>query len=261
VSATITQIAAHCRVLKLPTIAREVERLAEQAQRQGLAPLDLLDALFTAEIEERHQRRAVRRMREAKFPRVKTLEGFDFRRNPTLPEAHLRGLSEGGYIDRAETVLFVGDPGTGKTHLATALGVAAAAQGRQVRFITAGRLVNELTEARDVLQLSQRVNRYARPELLILDELGYLPLSKTDAELLFQVLSERTERRALVVTTNLPFSDWTQVFPDARLCRAVVDRLTHRCHIIDTGKKSIRLEEALRRTAGDASRVGAGGSV
>jgi len=249
-SAWLNRILEHCRVLRLPCVAREVERIAREAARQGLDPMEMLEQLLSAEVEERHQRRAQRRTREAHFPRIKTLESFDFRRNPALPEARLRQLFAGDYIDAAETVLLVGAPGTGKTHLATALGVAAAQQGRRVRFVTAGRLVNALMEARDALQLSRQVNRYARPELLILDELGYLPLGKADAELLFQVLSERTEQRALVVTTNLPFSEWTQVFPDARLCRAVVDRLTHRCHIIDTGKKSIRLEEALRRNAG-----------
>ena len=249
-SAWLNQILVHCRVLRLPCVAREVERIAREAARQGLDPMEMLEQLLAAEVEERHQRRAQRRTREAHFQRFKTLEGFDFRRNPALPEARLRQLFAGDYIDAAETVLLVGAPGTGKTHLATALGVAAAQQGRRVRFVTAGRLVNALMESRDALQLSRQVNRYARPELLILDELGYLPLGKADAELLFQVLSERTEQRALVVTTNLPFSEWTQVFPDARLCRAVVDRLTHRCHVIDTGKKSIRLEEALRRNAG-----------
>ena len=184
---------------------------------------------------------------EAAFPVVKTLEGFDFKRNSSLPEAQLRKLAEGGYVEQAECVILVGDPGTGKTHLATALGVAAAEQGRRVRFITASRLVNELVEARDAQELSKVVGRYARVDLMILDEPGYLPLGKADAELLFQVLSERAERGALVLTTNLPFREWTSIFPDARLCRAVIDRLTHRSHIIDTGTTSIRLEEAFKR--------------
>jgi DNA replication protein DnaC len=131
--------------------------------------------------------------------------------------------------------------------LAIALGVAAAHQGRAVRFASAGRLVNELVEAKDARDLGRIVGRYSRLDLLVLDELGYLPLSKADAELLFQVFSERHERRALVLTTNLPFGEWTAVFPDPRLCRAVIDRLTHRAHIIETGMQSIRLQEALRR--------------
>ena len=244
---SIAAVQALCRELKLPTVAREAERLAEEAARQGIDPLGYLQQLLEQEASVRNERRAIRRTKEAGFPLVKTLEGFDFRRNPGLPEAQLRRLTDGHYIDTAECVIFVGDPGTGKTHLATALGVAAAEQGRRVRFVTAGRLVNELMESRDALELSRVVGRYARVDLLILDELGYLPLGKADAELLFQVLSERAERRSLVLTTNLPFSEWTSIFPDPRLCRAVIDRLTHRSQIIDTGKTSIRLEEALRR--------------
>lgn len=248
-AASVTLIAALCRTLKLPTVGREAGTLAEEAERQGRSHLEFLHALLDAEVDERTQRRAARRIHEAGLPLMKTLEGFDFKRALQLPESRLRLLAEGGYIDRAETVLFVGDPGTGKTHLATALAVAAARQGRSVRFVTAGRLANELVEARDAVSLGRVVARYARVDLLVIDELGYLPLRTADAELMFQVFSERTEKRALVVTTNLPFSEWTSIFPEPRLCRAVVDRLTHRATIIETGRKSIRLEEALERAA------------
>ncbi len=250
---SITAIVELCRTLRLPAVAREAERLADETQRQGVEPLGYLQQLLEIETGERRIRRSARRVKEAGFPLIKTLEGFDFRRNSSLPEAQLRKLADGDYIDKAECVILVGDPGTGKTHLATALGVAAAHQGRRVRFVTAARLVNELMEARDAMQLRRVVARFARADLLILDELGYLPLARADAELLFQVMSERAERRALVLTTNLPFSEWTTIFPDARLCRAMIDRLTHRSHIIDTGKNSIRLEEALKRTTGPRS--------
>ena len=246
-AASTTTLTDLCRGLKLPTVAREAAVLAEQAARRGLGHEEYLLQLLAAEHEERRLRRAARRTKEAGFPRVKTFEGFDFRRNPSLPEARLRKLSEGAYIDRAECVLLVGEPGTGKTHLATALGVAAAEQGRRVRFVTAARLVNELLEARDAAELSRVVDRYARVDLLILDELGYLPLGKVEAELLLQVLSERAECRALVLTTNLPFREWTSIFPDPRLCRAVIDRLTHRSHIFGTGQTFIRLQDALNR--------------
>lgn len=243
------EIATLCRALKLPTVARDAEALAGAGQRQGLGLLEYLHHLLEAELTERASRRAQRRLKEAAFPRLKTLEGFDFARNPTLPETRIRALTDGAYIDAAETVILLGEPGTGKSHLATALGVAAAEQGRRVRFVTAGQLVNELVEAKDAHALSRLVGRYGRLDLLVLDELGYVPLSRTDAELLFQVLSERHERRALIVTTNLPFAEWTGVFPDARLCRAVIDRLTHRAHIIETGTESVRLQDALRRQA------------
>lgn len=236
-----------CQTLKLPTVAREAEPLAAAAQRQGQGPLAYLQQVLELEGAARAAHRAARRLKEAGFPLPKTLASFDFPRAPTLPEAQLRQLAEGDYIDRAETVILMGEPGTGKTPLATALGVAAAQQGRAVRFASAGRLVNELIEAKEARQLGRLVGRYSRLDLLVLDELGSLPLSKADAERLFQVLSERHERRALVLTTNLPFGAWTTVFPDPRLCRAVIDRLTHRAHIIETGMQSIRLQEALRR--------------
>ena len=244
---TPARIAAFCHELKVPTIAREAEPLAEEARRQVQDPLVFLERVLEAEIDERRRKKTLRRLHEAGFPLVKTLAGFDFGRNPSLPESKIRQLAEGRYIDAAETVLFIGDPGTGKTHLATSLGVAGAEQGRSVRFVTAGRLVNELVEARDAMALGRVVARYSRVELLIIDELGYLPLRKTDAELLFHVLSERTEKRPIVLTSNLPFSEWTGVFPDPRLCRAVIDRLTHRAHVIDTGRRSIRHQEALAR--------------
>ena len=243
-----SQLQELCQTLKLPVFARDGMHLAEQALRQGISPLQYLVQLLESECQEREQRRAARRIKEARFALLKTLEGFDFSRAAHLPEVQIRELATGGYIERAEPVLLLGEPGTGKTHLATALGVAAARQGRSVRFVTAGRLVTELIEARDAHQLGRVVGRYTRVELLILDELGYLPLGRTDAELLFQVLSERQEQRPIVLTTNLPFGEWTSVFPDARLCRAVVDRLTHRAHIIETGTQSMRLEETLTRS-------------
>jgi len=236
-----------CRTLKLPSVARDASRLEEQAKRQGMDYLEYLVELLQTEVEERRERRAARRTKEARFPIVKTLESFDFAKAPHLPESLIRQLANGSYIERAETVIFLGEPGTGKTHLATALGVAAAEQGRRVRFVTAGRLVTDLVEARDGHELGRVIGRYGRIEVLILDELGYVPLSKTDAELLFQVMGQRQERLPIVLTTNLPFGEWTNVFPDPRLCRAIVDRLTHRAHIIETGTESERLKEAMAR--------------
>jgi len=248
-----------CRALHLPAVARNAPRLASEASRQGLEPLSYLVRLLESEVDERTERRAARRIKEAGFPSVKTLSGFDFRRSE-INEAQIRQLADGQYIERAETVLFLGEPGTGKTHLATALGVAAASKGCSVRFITAGRLVNELVEARDARELGRVVGRYSRVELLVLDELGYLPLRGADAELLFGVLSERHESRSVVITTNLPFGEWTSVFPDPRLCRAVIDRLTHRAHIIETGSRSARLEDALGRGGRSKAKEGGGRS-
>ncbi len=241
------RLKALCRELKLPAVGRDAAREAIEASRQGVDPLAYLVELLATELGERRKRRAVRRLKEARFPVVKTLSGFDFKRAPHLPETLLRRLCAGDYIAQAEPVLVIGDPGTGKTHLATALGEAAAQQGRRVKFSTVAGLVTELVEARDSQELGRVVRRYSKVDLLILDEMAYLPLSRSDAELLFRVLGERHEVKPIVLTTNLPFSEWTTMFPDARLCRAIVDRLTHHAHIIETGKKSIRLEDALAR--------------
>ena len=240
-------LAEVCRQLKLPTVARDAERLASQSSRQGLGPMAFLMELLEGELEERRERRCVRRLKEAHFPMVKTLEGFDFSRAPHLPEGLIRQLADGHYIAKAEPVLLLGEPGTGKTHLASALGAAAAAQGKSVRFVTAASLVTELVEARDSQELGRVVGRYSRVEVLIIDELAYVPLARSDAELLFRVLGQRHELLPLIATTNLPFSEWTTMFPDVRLCRAIVDRLTHRAHIIETGTRSLRLEDTLRR--------------
>lgn len=241
-------LATLCRQLQLPTIGREASRLAAEAGRQQVSHLAYLVQVLALEVAEREERRAQRRIKAAGFPLPKTLESFDFQRAPHLPEALLRHLATGTYIPPAEPILFLGESGTGKTHLATALGMAAAQAGRAVRFVTAAQLVTELIEARTAHELNRLVGRYTRLEVLIVDELGYLPLSRADADLLFRVLSERHERRPVIVTTNLPFSEWTTVFPDARLCRAVVDRLTHRAHLIDTGTESLRFADALART-------------
>jgi DNA replication protein DnaC len=239
-----------CRQLKLPGVARDAIRCATEAVRQQRDPLVYLVELLETEVEERRQRRAARRTKEAGFPVVKTLEGFDFKRAAHLPETRIRRLFDGEYIEAAEPILFIGEPGTGKTHLASALGEAAARAGLRVKFTTAAALVTELVEARDAHDLNRTVARYSRVDVLIIDELAYVPLARSDAELLFRVLGERNEQRPIVVTTNLPFSEWTTMFPDPRLCRAIVDRLTHRAHIIETGTKSIRLQDTLARGQG-----------
>jgi DNA replication protein DnaC len=235
------------KALRLPTVASQAVRLAEQSAKEKQSPLSFLEALLSAEVEEREQNAVARRIKEAHFPKVKTLDEFNFQEAQHLPVTLIRHLAEGGYIGKTEPVLFLGDTGTGKTHLATALGVAACRQRRRVRFTTAAEMVNELVEARHNNELSRVTARWTRYEVLVIDEMGYVALAEAGAEMLFQVIAGRAEKAAVVITTNLPFSEWTTVFPNARLCKAMVDRLTDRAHIIDTGDESYRFRRSLAK--------------
>ncbi len=235
----------YCRALRLPTVSAQFGRMAEEALKQQYGPVRYLEALLHAEIEERERNAIARRILEAKLPRVKTLEEFDFTQTPQISAARIHQLAEGGYIQRAEPLLLIGEPGTGKTHLASGLCVAACRQRRRARFTTAAALVNELVEAKHSSQLSRALGRWSRYELIVIDELGYVPLAEVGAELLFQVIADRAEKMAVVVTTNLPFSEWPQVFPNARLCKAMLDRLTDQAHIIETGTEPFRFRRTI----------------
>ena len=193
-------VAQYCKLLRLPTVAGQCSQLAEQAEREHHTYLAYLEALLIAEVEERERRVVGRRLMEAHLPRIKTLDEFDFSQTPSVSAANIAMLAEGGYIERAEPVVFIGDSGTGKTHLLTGLCVAACRQKRRVRFTTAANLVNELAE-----------------------------------------------KAAVILTTNLPFSEWTQVLPNARLCKALLDRITDHAHIIETGTESYRFRRTMDR--------------
>src|SRR5271155_4883272 len=240
-------IEAQAVELKLPTVRRRFRALADEALRDQQTPTAYLAALLEAEVSERAERRERRRLIDARFPILKRLEDFQFSENPKVPQATIAALAHGTWIDDRESVIFIGESGTGKTMLATALAGCARQQGRRVRFTTLAGLANELQEAESRRELARVVAPYARTELVVLDELGYLALPEGATELVFQVISERNERASLIVTTNLPFGEWTKVFPDPRLAKAVVDRLTHRAHIIDTGNESWRFRHGLER--------------
>ncbi len=240
-------IDAHAVELKLPTVRRRFRTMAEEAVREQQTPVAYLAALLEAEMTERAERREKRRLIDARFPQIKRLEDFHFSDNPKIPQTTIAALAEGSWIDDRDSVILIGDSGTGKTHLCIALAVCACQQGRRVRFTTLAALANELQEAESRKELARVVGRYARTEVVCLDELGYLTLPDGAAELVFQVLSELHERGSLIVTTNLPFGEWTKVFPDARMAKAVVDRVTHRAHIIDTGTESWRFRHGLAR--------------
>lgn len=242
-----TAIQQQCKALHLPAVGSQCSGLAELAVKEKQSHLDDLEALLAAELEEREHRRVSRRLREARLPRMKTLDEFDFSPSPKVSAAEIRQLAEGGYSERAEPILFIGDCGTGKTHLMTGRCVAACRQKRRVRFTTTAGLVNELVEAKQQLQLRRVMVRWSRYELIAIDEVGYVPLAELGAEFLFQVIADRAEKAAVMMTTNLPFSEWTQVIPNARLCKALLDRVTDQAHIIGTGTDSYRFRRTLEK--------------
>jgi DNA replication protein DnaC len=233
-------IDAACRELKLPTVRAEATAIAESALRAGLTHRGYLAEVLAAEVDDRGERRRQRRVADAHFPRVKHLSEFDCSRS-AVTEATVAALATGAFIDTGDPIVLLGDSGTGKSHLLIGTGMAAADAGRRVRYTTAAALVNELVEAADDRTLSRVIARYGRVDLLCLDELGYLSLDVRGAELLFQVLTEREEKRSVAVASNAPFSEWGRTFTDARLAGAVVDRLTFRSLIIETGSDSFRL--------------------
>jgi DNA replication protein DnaC len=242
-------IGAAARELRLPTVRAEAARLAEIAARQRHTHLAYLAEVLSAELDDRSSRRRARRIADAKFPRLKRLADFNADVVPSISPAELAHLASGTYIDAGEPVVLLGDSGTGKTHLLIALGLAACEQGRRVRYITTAQLVNELVEAAGQRQLSRLVGRYGRLDLLLLDELGYVHVDPRGAELLFQIITEREERASIGIATNLPFSEWGTVFPDARLVAAIVDRVTFNAHILETGTQSYRLRTSKTATS------------
>ena len=243
-------IQQYAKQLRLPTLGGQFARLAGEAVKEKQSHLSYLEALLEAEVEERDQKAMARRIQEARFPSLKTLEEFDFPSAPHISAALLRNLSEGGYLARKEPIIFLGETGTGKTHLATGLGVAACRQRRRVRFTTAAEMVTELIEAQNQLELTRVRNRWTRYDLIVIDELGYVVMPDAAAELLFQIIAGRAERAAVIVTTNLPFSEWTTKIPNARLCKAMLDRLTDQAHIIETGDESYRFRRTLAKKGG-----------
>ncbi|QDU61043.1 transposase/IS protein [Planctomycetes bacterium Pan216] len=237
----------HLKALKLPTVHDECERIARRCAADNADHLAFLLQLCELELIERERRAAARRLKAARFPTTKTLEEFDFAARASLNKPLVLELLKGDYLERRENILLVGPSGTGKTHLATALGMAACAQGRKVRFVRVTELLTLLLEAREERQLLRYRQQLAKLDLLILDELGYVPASKAGAELLFDVIATAYERYSLLVTTNLPFEHWTEVLGSERLTGAALDRLTHRCHILETTGESYRLKDAKRR--------------
>jgi DNA replication protein DnaC len=237
----------HLKALKLPTFVREHDKLARQCAAEGVDHTGYLLRLAELELLERERRLVERRIRQARFPAVKSLDSFDFAAIPSLNKLLVLELARGEYLERRENVIALGNSGTGKTHVALGLGLAACQKGLAAGFTTAAALVHELLEARDERRLLRLQQQLAGYRLLIIDELGYVPLSPTGAELLFEVFSRRYERGSVLVTSNLPFDEWTSVFGSERLTGALLDRLTHHVHILEMNGESYRLKASRRR--------------
>ena len=238
---------SYLRKLYLSAFIRHYEAFAAEAAQSNQSYSRYLLALAEQELLERDVRRCDRRVKEARFPVVKDLSSFDFSAIPQLNPQQIRQLAQGDYIERVEPVILVGNPGLGKTHIATALAVAAARQMRRVRFYNAAALVNELLTAQAEGRLTSFLNKALNWQLIVLDELGFIPFTSSGAQLMFQFCSTLYQRVALIITTNLKFADWTQLFGDERLTVALLDRLTHRAHIIEFVGDSYRFRERQRR--------------
>jgi DNA replication protein DnaC len=248
-------LAHHLRQLKLPTFLREYEKVAAEAAREGLDHVRFLLRLVELELIDRERRMVERRIRAARFPAVKSFDTFDFTAIPTLNKPLTLELARCEYVVARDNVIALGNSGTGKTHVCLALGLAACQRGFSVAFATAAGLVHQLMEARDEKRLLRLQAQLAAVKLLIIDEVGYVPLSQIGAELLFEIFSQRHEHGSTIVSSNLPFEEWTSVFGNQRLTGALLDRLTHHVHILELNGESYRLKQSKARHQQAAQRA------
>jgi DNA replication protein DnaC len=237
------------RQMRLPTVAANYRRFAQEAAQSGQPYEEYLLALLQHEANQRDVNRRKRRVQEARFPLLRTFDEFDFAALPSLNRTKVLGLAQGEYIERHENVALIGSIGTGKTHVAISLALAACEQGRRVRFYTAAGLINELLEAQESNRLSRLETWLMKQDLIVLDEVGFVPFSQRGAQMLFAFMSQKYLRGSLIVTSNLAFAEWTEVFGDPRLTSALLDRFTHRCHILEFKGESYRFRQSLHQQA------------
>jgi len=242
---------SYLKELRLPTFLEHWRSFAEDAAQSNLSYERFLLALSQQEVTQREQNRKERRIKAARFPAIKELADFHFSAIPSLSKAKVLQLAQGGYIQKAESILMLGNPGLGKTHLAVSLGLEACRQGYKTRFYNAAGLVNELLQAQDEHRVNKFLASVVKYHLIILDELGFIPFSPKGSHLIFQFCSTLYERVAMIVTSNLSFADWTQVFGDERLTLALLDRLTHRAHILELVGDSFRFRQRMQRAQGE----------
>jgi len=237
----------HLKKLRLPTFQGEYSKQAQLCAAENKDHVQYLMRLCEMELIDRDHRMIERRIKAAKFPSTKSLDSFDFKIIPSLNKPLTMELARCDYLDRRENIIALGPSGTGKTHIALGLGLAACQKGMKVRFTTAAALVHDLIEAQDERKLQRLQKQLTSQNLLIIDELGFVPLSKSGAELLFEVISQCYERSSIIITSNLPFDEWTEVFGSERLTGALLDRLTHHVHIIEMNGESYRLKHSRKK--------------
>jgi len=244
-----TLLETDLKLLRLPTFVHNYRQFADDAAQANQGYDAFLLALAEQELAQREANRQRQCIKAARLPLLKELADFDFSCVPGLNKQRVLDLARGEYLAKAEPILLVGNPGLGKTHVAISLALAACRQGQRVRFYTAAGLVNELIQAQDEHRLPRLLNTALKHNLIVLDELGFIPFSPLGAQLIFQFCSSLYERVALIVTTNLKFADWPQVFGDERLTAALLDRLTHRAHILEFTGESFRFRQRMQREA------------
>jgi DNA replication protein DnaC len=249
------------RQLRLPTVVANYRKFAQEAAHTRQPYEEYLLALLEHEVDQRDVNRRKRRVLEARFPVVRTLDEFDFQAIPSVSQTKVLALARGEYLEHHENVALVGSIGTGKTHVAIALGLAACEQGHRVRFFTAAGLINDLLEAQEAHRLSKLETWLGKQDLILIDEVGFVPFSQRGAQMLFTFISQRYLRGSLIITSNLAFAEWTEVFGDARLPSALLDRLTHRCHILEFAGESYRFRQSLQRQISQTATVEPSGNL
>jgi DNA replication protein DnaC len=248
--AVVDLLKVHFRQLRLPTMGREFERLARDAAATNQNFLQFLLGLTENELATRDANAIAARIRNAEFPVLKDFDTYDFSIMPQLSKPKILELARCEWIEQKYNCCLVGSHGTGKTHIAVSLGQAACRTGLRVRFFTAADLVSQLEKAQKQYTLDRFLGQLDRAHLLIVDELGYVTLSRGGVELLFRVFGDRYERDSVLITSNLPFGEWNQIFQGERMTAALLDRLTHRCHIFEMNGESYRFRESMKQKKG-----------